>query len=93
MASSGSADIPLSVSRSTVPSRTPRRVPVKFLRNPGVHAKAILVDGRKAYVGSINLSRTSISETREIGLITKERPVLDTISRTFDTDWANATSF
>jgi cardiolipin synthase A/B len=68
-------------------------VPVRLLRNPGVHAKAILVDGRKAYVGSINLSRTSISENREIGLITKERPVLDTISRTFATDWANAISF
>lgn len=72
---------------------TRHRVPVRFLRTPGVHTKAILVDGRKAYVGSINLSHTSISENREIGLITKERPVLDTISKTFATDWANASSF
>ena len=65
-------------------------IPVKFLQNPGVHAKAIVVDDRRAYLGSVNLTYTSISKNREIGLITRERPVLDAMSKTFAGDWAKA---
>lgn len=68
-------------------------IPVKFLKNPGVHVKAIVADGRQGYIGSVNLSYTSISQNREIGLITKERPVLDTMASTFAKDWANAVTY
>ena len=68
-------------------------IPVRFLRNPGVHVKAIVADGRRGYIGSVNLSYTSISQNREIGLITREAPVLDTMASTFTTDWNNAVTY
>ena len=60
---------------SGIPASTPRR-------------SSSTAAGRTS--GSVNLTRTSISEIREIGLITRERPVLDTMAKTFDTDWARA---
>lgn len=66
------------------------RIPVRFLWRPAVHVKAILVDGQRAYLGSENLSHNSLSNNREIGLITREEPVLTTISTTFTRDWARA---
>jgi phosphatidylserine/phosphatidylglycerophosphate/cardiolipin synthase-like enzyme len=69
------------------------RIPVKYLRSPAVHVKSILVDGRRAYLGSENLSHVSLSRNREIGLIASEKAVLETMSATFADDWARATSF
>jgi len=69
------------------------RIPVRFLRNPAVHVKSILVDGRRAYIGSENLSYTSLSKNREIGLLASEKPVIKAMSATFAADWANAISF
>jgi cardiolipin synthase A/B len=69
------------------------RIPVRFLWRPAVHVKAILVDGQRAYLGSENLSYTSLSKNREIGLIASEVPVLETMASTFASDWARAVPF
>ena len=72
---------------------TMSRIPVKYLRSPAVHVKSILVDGRRAYVGSVNLSYASLSKNREIGLIADEKDVIETMATTFAADWSNAVSF
>jgi cardiolipin synthase A/B len=64
-------------------------IPVKTLRDLDVHVKSILVDGRRAYLGSENLSTNSLENNREIGLIADEPAVIDAVSTTFAKDWAS----
>ncbi len=61
--------------------------------SPKVHVKAIAVDGKRGYAGSVNLSYTSLSKNREVGVIAFETDVLATMQTTFEQDWAQATFF
>jgi phosphatidylserine/phosphatidylglycerophosphate/cardiolipin synthase-like enzyme len=71
------------------------QIAAKYLTTPEVHAKAIMTDGELAYIGSENLSSTSLTKNREVGLVlTKvEKAGIDAMVATFDKDWAAATSF
>lgn len=62
---------------------------VRTLSSPYVHAKLILVDGKKAYVGSVNLSPQSMDENRELGIILSQSQSLQSLSSTFESDWNN----
>ena len=44
-------------------------VTVRAVTSPTIHAKALVADGKRAYVGSANLSATSLDVNREIGLV------------------------
>jgi cardiolipin synthase A/B len=66
-------------------------IPVRVLVSPGVHVKAMTVDGQRAYLGSENLSHTSLDKNREVGLIAIEGDVIRTLSSTFEKDWTAAT--
>lgn len=69
------------------------KIPAKYLTSPTVHVKAIVVDGARAYVGSENVSYTSLSKNREVGLISDQADVITTMNQTFEGDWAKAQSF
>lgn len=45
-------------------------VPIRSLSSPNVHAKAIVVDGKYAYIGSHNMTANSLTQNREVGVIT-----------------------
>lgn len=62
-------------------------VGVRLLTTPYVHAKVFLVDRRRAFVGSQNLTATSLDQNREIGLIVEEPGVVARIGRVFARDW------
>lgn len=66
-------------------------VPVKWI--PHLHTKAIVVDGVRAYIGSENLSTTSLDHNREVGVIVIDGSSIEPITATFDKDWAVGTSF
>jgi phosphatidylserine/phosphatidylglycerophosphate/cardiolipin synthase-like enzyme len=68
-------------------------IPVRHLSKPSVHAKAIIADGARAYVGSENLSYTSLTKNREVGVVALDAPVVDAMQQTFESDWAAATPF
>jgi cardiolipin synthase A/B len=57
-----------------------------------IHAKVIVADagtvGAGAFVGSENLSCTSLDDNRECGLLVNEPPLLERIEATFTADWA-----
>jgi cardiolipin synthase len=57
-----------------------------------LHVKSIVVDDA-AYVGSINLSRNSISNNREVGLVMTEPNNVEAEKATFEQDWIDGTSF
>ena len=55
-----------------------------------VHAKAIIVDVRRAFVGSENLSAASLDHNRELGVIVADTGAIQALESTFDGDWAQA---
>ena len=72
---------------------TQNGIAARYLVTPAVHVKAIAVDGARGYLGSENLSWTSLNKNREVGVIAYESDVLHTMGATFDQDWAAATPF
>jgi cardiolipin synthase A/B len=68
-------------------------IPARFLKSPAIHVKAIVVDGEVAYVGSENLSRTSLMKNREVGMLATEPANAASVKATFEKDWARATPF
>ncbi|MDE2292360.1 MAG: hypothetical protein KGL53_09780 [Elusimicrobia bacterium] len=59
-------------------------------RQPYVHAKALVVDGTRAYVGSANLSLNSLTRARELGIVVSEPAWAGEVLRTFEEDWARS---
>lgn len=63
-------------------------IAARYLEAPPLHAKAIVVDGERAYAGSVNLSWTSLTKNREVGVIALEREAVEVVRSTFERDWA-----
>ena len=57
-----------------------------------MHAKIIVVDGRKAFVGSENISMQSLDKNRELGILVADGGVLATLQQTFQLDWNDSRS-
>jgi cardiolipin synthase len=62
-------------------------VGVRILSNPFIHAKAIIADGSRLFVGSENVSATSLDRNRELGIVLTQQAALSAVSRTFRFDW------
>ena len=52
-----------------------------------IHAKAIIADGERAFVGSQNLSATSLDQNRELGIIVDDPVNVARLARTFEIDF------
>jgi phosphatidylserine/phosphatidylglycerophosphate/cardiolipin synthase-like enzyme len=69
------------------------KVSVKVMPNPSsvdvpyIHAKSIVVDRKKSYVGSINFSINSLNKAREVGIIFLNALASVKIIEKFDNDW------
>ncbi|HET9981307.1 MAG TPA: phospholipase D-like domain-containing protein [Ktedonobacterales bacterium] len=59
-----------------------------YVSAPYIHAKAIVSDGRLAFIGSENFSETSLDQNREVGLLLADSTALAIITSTFERDWA-----
>ncbi len=57
-----------------------------------MHAKIVVVDGRKAFVGSENISTQSLDKNRELGILVADSTVLNTLQQTFQQDWNDSQS-
>ncbi len=62
-------------------------VPLKLVTTPYIHAKTIVVDGTKVFVGSQNFTPTALFYNREIGVVTdsatEAKKITDTIAKDF----------
>jgi phosphatidylserine/phosphatidylglycerophosphate/cardiolipin synthase-like enzyme len=67
-------------------------VQVKEDRRLYMHAKIIVVDGQKAFVGSENISTQSLDRNRELGILVSDGGVLNTLQQTFQQDWSDSQS-
>jgi phosphatidylserine/phosphatidylglycerophosphate/cardiolipin synthase-like enzyme len=52
-----------------------------------LHVRAMVRDGRRAFVGSQSLRRLELDERREVGVMIRERKIVKQIARLFDADW------
>ncbi|MEO8877960.1 MAG: phospholipase D-like domain-containing protein, partial [Polyangiaceae bacterium] len=57
---------------------------------PYIHAKMILVDGARGYVGSVNFSENSTRHARELGVLFDDHAAIAAITNAFETDFAKA---
>jgi phosphatidylserine/phosphatidylglycerophosphate/cardiolipin synthase-like enzyme len=55
-----------------------------------LHAKCIVVDTLRFFIGSQNLRAVSLDRRREVGIIIEDDPIARKIERIFDEDWATA---
>jgi cardiolipin synthase len=56
---------------------------------PGkLHARVIIQDGQKAFLGSQSLRRLELDERREVGVIITDPRVVRQLATTFESDWA-----
>ena len=58
-----------------------------------IHAKAIVVDGREAFVGSQNFSWTSLQANRELGIATADPAVVGEVAATLAGDFGGGSAF
>jgi len=64
---------------------------VKILKNPYIHAKLILVDNKKAYIGSINFTTQSMDSNREVGILLSQQDSIAELVQYFSEEWELAT--
>jgi cardiolipin synthase len=57
------------------------------LMMPYIHAKVILVDNTLAFVGSENLSATSLDRNREFGVVVRNSAIVSRLAHIFAHDW------
>jgi phosphatidylserine/phosphatidylglycerophosphate/cardiolipin synthase-like enzyme len=64
-------------------------VQVRIENSPYIHAKLVLADGQRAFVGSENFTATSLDQNRELGIIVTEPSAIARIQSVFDEDFSN----
>jgi cardiolipin synthase A/B len=57
-----------------------------------MHAKIIVADGKEAFVGSENISATSLGKNRELGILISDKSVISTLQKTFKSDLSHSTA-
>lgn len=66
-------------------------VEVRYLdkrdREPFCHAKTVIADGKVAYIGSANMTDTSLRHHLELGLLVEDDPVVAQTEAMFDQLW------
>ncbi len=59
---------------------------VARVASPYIHAKAIVADETTLFIGSENLSATSLDRNREVGLLMRDRVAIADVEHVFDQD-------
>lgn len=65
-------------------------VKVRVSKRYYIHAKAFIFDNKKAVIGSINLTKASLDNNRELAIMTNDPKVISQLKKTFQRDWSSA---
>jgi len=65
-------------------------IPVRALPSPTLHAKAMIIDAVTLYVGSVNFTRASLDDNRELGVLVDDPALVSRVGVTMAADWAAA---
>lgn len=52
-----------------------------------IHAKVMIIDHQTALLGSINFTKASMEDNRELSVITEDDRILKSLQQTFEHDW------
>jgi len=63
---------------------------VQALHGCRLHVRAIVRDGRRAFIGSQSLRKLELDERREVGIIIRDRKVVRKVEKVFNADWQRA---
>ena len=63
---------------------------VQPLHGCRLHVRAIVRDGRRAFIGSQSLRKLELDERREVGIIIRDRKVVRKVEKVFNADWQRA---
>jgi cardiolipin synthase len=63
---------------------------VQPLRGCRLHVRAIVRDGRRAFIGSQSLRKLELDERREVGIFIRDRKVVRKVEKVFNGDWKRA---
>lgn len=62
---------------------------VRVEKHPGtLHLRAIIQDGRRAFIGSQSLRRLELEARREVGVVFRDSAVIARMTEVFEEDWA-----
>lgn len=67
-------------------------VPLRSLKSPDMHAKAIVVDEAKTFVGSQNMTGTALFQNREVGVMTDAKAEASKVRSVIAADFAKGTT-
>ena len=81
----------IAANKKNVEKLLSQNIEVKTLSSPYVHAKLILSDEKKAYIGSVNLTTQSMDENREVGIIVAQPDIIGQLVQDYESDWEKAT--
>jgi cardiolipin synthase A/B len=63
----------------------------KVRRFPGrLHARAMVRDGRRAFIGSQSLRKLELDQRREVGMVIRDPRLVKQLENMFRSDWARA---
>ncbi|HEV2237754.1 MAG TPA: phospholipase D-like domain-containing protein, partial [Ktedonobacterales bacterium] len=65
---------------------------VRYSGHLYMHAKLMVVDGARAFVGSVNFSTTSLDDNRELGVLLADPVALGLLASTYAEDWQTGTA-
>ena len=82
---------------ATCSTRSPRYAPSSYFgvkvhkqKNLRAHAKLVIVDRRRALLGSMNIDRSAFDLRRELGIMTDDASVVERLLTVFDADWTSS---
>ncbi len=67
-------------------------IEVRTVKNPYIHAKMMIADDNYLFIGSENVSYTSLYQNREVGVILSNKSLVSKASERFNALWVNATA-
>ena len=63
---------------------------VQKLRGMRLHVRAIVRDGRRAFIGSQSLRKLELDERREVGVVIRDQKIVRKVEKVFNSDWKRA---
>ncbi len=79
---------PTPAQTTAVQQLTAAKIQVVTLSSPYVHAKTLIVDAARAYIGSANFTTSSLVSNRELGLVTDNPSTVSEVAKTVAADIA-----
>lgn len=79
--------VSISFNRDVISEFKKYHINIRYVSSPFIHAKAIVVDKNKCYIGSVNISDSSFDKNREVGIIVTDPQIISSLRTTFFADF------